>query len=77
MLATHHRVSRMNFISGGYAVPVAVRDARAEAESQLIASTLAETDTEPPSPNVDIDFGEDEQNVDEPSTPPEDVNPDQ
>ena len=77
MLAAHHRVSGMNFIPGGYAVLVAVRDARAEAESQLIASARAETDTQPPSPNVDIDFGEDEQDVDEPSIPPEDVNPDQ
>ena len=34
----------MNFIPGGYAVPTAVRDARAEAQSQLIASAPAETD---------------------------------
>ena len=76
MLATH-RVSGMNFIPGGYAILAAVQDARAEAESQLIASALAETDTQLPSPNVEIDYGEDEEDVGEPSTPPEDVNPDQ
>ena len=32
---------------------------------------------QPPSPNANIDFGEDKEDVDEPSTPPEDVNPDQ
>ena len=67
----------MNFIPGGYAVLVAVEDARVEAKSQLIASALAETDTQLPSPNADIDFSEDEQDVDEPSTTPKDVNPDQ
>ena len=77
MLAAHHRVLGMNFIFGGYAIPAAVRDARAEAESQLIASAPMETDMQPPSPNADIDFWEDEQDVDEPSTPLEDVNPDQ
>ena len=77
MLAAHHRVSGMNFIPSGYVIPAAVRDARAEAKSQFIASTLAEMDTQPPSPNVDIDFREDEQDVDDSSTPLEDVNPDQ
>ena len=56
MLAAHHRVLGMNFIPGGYVVPAAVRDACAEAKSQCIASAPAETDTHPPSPNVDIDF---------------------
>ena len=45
VLATHHIVSGMNFIPDGYAVPIIVRDARAEAESHLIASTSADMDT--------------------------------
>ena len=61
MLAAHHRVSGMNFIPDGYAVPAAVQDARAEAESQFFASALAEMDTHLPSPNFDIKFGKDEQ----------------
>ena len=77
MLAAHHRVSGMNFIPGGYAVSVVVRDAHAEVESQLIASAPTETDTQLPSSNANIDFWEDEQDVDEPSIPPEDVNLDQ
>ena len=80
VLVAHYRVSGMNFIPGGYAVPVAVRDAGAEAKNQLIANAPTDTDTQPSSPNVDIEFGEDEQDEDEPSTLPEDVihgNPDQ
>ena len=77
MLVAHHRVLGMNFIPGGYTVPTVVRDAHVEAESQLIASTLAETDMQLPSPNVDIDFEEDKQDVDEPSIFPKDVNPNQ
>ena len=45
VLAAHHRVSGMNFIPGGYAIPVVVRDAHTEAESQFIASAPAETNT--------------------------------
>ena len=48
--AAHHRVSGMNFIPGGYAVPPSVREQRAEAESQLVVSTAPETDTQPLSP---------------------------
>ena len=77
MLAAHHRVLGMNFIPGGYAILAAIRDACVEAESQLIARAQAETDTQPSSPNADIDFEEDKQDVDEPSTPPKDVNPNQ
>ena len=44
MLVAHHRVSGMNFIPSGYVVLAAVRDARAEAKSQLITSAPAETD---------------------------------
>ena len=72
MLAAHQRVSGMNFIPGSYAVPAAVRDACAKAKSQLIASALADTDTQMPSPNVDIKFGEDKQDEDEPFTRAED-----
>ena len=43
--AAHHRVSGMNFIPGGYAVPPLVREQRAETESQLVVSTAPETDT--------------------------------
>ena len=77
MLATHHRVSGMNFILDGYVVPAIIQDARTEAESQFIANAPVETNTQPPSPNTDIKFWEDEQDVDEPSTPPKDVNSDQ
>ena len=76
VLAAHHRVSGMNFIPGGYAVPVAVREARVEAESQLIVSALAEMDTQPPSPMANIDPREDDNDEDEPSTSHEDANPD-
>ena len=73
--ATHHRVSGMNFIPDGYAVPASVREARVEAESQLVVSTAAETDTQPPSPVPDNDPREDDDDEDEPSTPREDVIP--
>ena len=39
--AAHHRVSGMNFIPGGYAVPASVQEPRVEAESQLVVSTSA------------------------------------
>ena len=56
MLAAHYRVLGMNFIPSGYAVLATVREARVEAESQLIVSTLVETDTQPPSPVAIIDL---------------------
>ena len=77
--AAHHRVSGMNFIPGGYAVPASVQEVRAEAESLFVVSALAETDTQPPSPVHENDPREDDDDEastppeDEPSTPPEDV----
>ena len=71
--AAHHKVSGMNFIPGGYAVPPLVRKQRAEMESQLVVSTVPETDTQPPSPAPDNDAGDDNDNDDKPSTPREDV----
>ena len=50
--AAHHRVSGMNFIPGGYAVPPSVREQRAEVENQLVVSTAPETDMQPPSPKA-------------------------
>ena len=43
--SAHHRVLGMNFIPDGYVVPAAVREARAEAKSQLRVSAPTETDT--------------------------------
>ena len=71
--AAHHRVSGMNFIPGGYAVPPSVREQRAEAESQLVVSTAPETDMQPPSPAPDNDPIIDNVDDTEPSTPPQDV----
>ena len=76
VLAAHHRVSGMNFIPDGYAIPAAVREARAEAESQLIVNASVETDTQLPSPVANNDPKEDDNHEDEPSTPRGDVNPD-
>ena len=73
--AAHHRVSGMNFIPGGYVVSALVREPRAEAESQLVVCTAAETDTHLPSPVRDNDPREDDDDEDEPSTPHEDVIP--
>ena len=70
--ATHHRVSGMNFIPGGYAVSPSVREQGAEAESQLVVSTALETDTQPPS-LADNDPRDDNVDDDVPSTPREDV----
>ena len=69
----HHKVSGMNFIPGGYVVPPSVREQRAEAESQLVVSTALETDTQLPSPALDNDAGDNNDDDDEPSTPREDV----
>ena len=71
--ATHHRVLGMNFILGGYAVPPSIREQRAEAESQFLVSTAPEMDTQPPSPALDNDPRDDNDDDDEPSTPREDV----
>ena len=43
--AAHHKVSGMNFILGGYAVPPSVQEPCAEADSQLVVSTAPEMDT--------------------------------
>ena len=75
MLAAHHRVSGMNFILGGHVVPASVRDARGEVESQLIEGALAETDTQPSSPNPNNKIQEDEDDEDKPSTPKVNVIP--
>ena len=71
--AAHHRVLGMNFIPDGYVVPPAVRQPRAEAESQLVVSRATETDTQPPSPAPDNDPRDDDDDDNEPSTPREDV----
>ena len=73
MHAAHHKVSVMNFIPGGYVVPPSVREQRAEAENQLVVSTMPETDTQPPSPTLDNDPRDDNDDDNEPSTPHEDV----
>ena len=71
--AAHHRVSGMNFIPGGYAVPPLVREQHAEVESQLVVSTAPETDTQRSSPAPDNDARDDNDDDNEPSTPHEDV----
>ena len=71
--AAHHRVSGMNFIPDGYAVPPSVREQRAEEESQLVVSTTSETNMQPPSPAPDNDAGDDIDDDDEPSIPRKDV----
>ena len=71
--AAHHRVLGMNFIPGGYAVPPSVQEPRAKAKSQLVVSTAPETDTQPSSLAPNNDPRDDNDNDDEPSTPPEDV----
>ena len=56
ILGAHQRVAGMNFIPGGYKMPAAVQKARAQAESQLLASGEGELDTGPPSPIYDDKF---------------------
>ena len=73
--AAHHRVSGMNFIPGGYVVPALIREPYAKAESQLVVNAPAETDTQPSSPVHDNDPRKDDDDEDEPSTPPKDVIP--
>ena len=71
--AAHLRVSGMNFIPDGYAVPPSVREQRAEAESQLVVSTAPETDMQPPSLAPDNDPRDNNVNDNEPSTLRENV----
>ena len=56
IIGAHQRVVGMNFIFEGYKMPTAVREARTEAESQLLASGEGDIETEPPSPTYDVDF---------------------
>ena len=72
MLAAHHRVSGMNFIPGGHVIPLSIRDARGEVESQLIEGAPVETDTQLPSSNPmnETQEEEDDDVDDKPSTPP-------
>ena len=71
MFAAHQRVSRINFISSGHVIPVSIRDARGEVESQLVKGAPAEMDTQPPFPNPinKTQDEEDDDDDDEPSTP--------
>ena len=71
--AAHHRVSGMNFIPGGYTILSSIREPCAEAESQLVVSTVPKTDTQPPSPAPDNDQRDDDDTDDEPSTPRQNV----
>ena len=74
ILGAHQRVVGMNFIPGGYKMPATVREARAEAESQLLVSGQGELDTEPPSPTYDDDF-RDAEHVELPPSPAEEDEP--
>ena len=74
ILGAHQRVAGMNFIPGGYKMPVAVREARAEAESQLLASGEGELDTGPPSSTYDDEFHNAE-HVELPPSPAEEDQP--
>ena len=59
----------MNFILGRHVISASIRDARGEVESQLVEGALAETNTQPPSPNPINKIQEEEDDEDEPSTP--------
>ena len=61
----------MNFIPGGHVILASIRDARGEVESQLVEGALAETNTQPPSPNPinETQEEEDDNDDDESSTP--------
>ena len=74
IVGAHQRVARMNFIPGGYKMPIVVREAHAEAESQLLASGEGDIETEPPSPTYDVDF-RDVENVPLPPSPAEEEEP--
>ena len=75
ILGAHQRVVGMNFIPGGYKMPVAVREAHVEAESQLVVSGVGDINTEPPSPTYDDDFRNTEHVELPPSPPKEDQHP--
>ena len=55
-------------------MPIAVREAHAKAESQLIARGAGDIDTEPPSPTYDDDFREAE-NIELPPSPAKEDQP--
>ena len=73
VLAAHQRVSGMNFIPSGHVILASIRNAQDEVESQLVEGALAETDTQPPSPNPINETREeeddDDDDDDEPSIP--------
>ena len=68
IVGAHQRIAGMNFIPRGYKMPTAVREARTEAESQLLASGHGELDTEPPSPTYNDEF-RDAEHVELPPSP--------
>ena len=69
VVATHHKVSGMNFIPGGYMIAATVWEASAEAESQLVASGAVESETEPPSLADDKIFCDTQDDEDLPPSP--------
>ena len=74
IVGAHQRVAGMNFIPWGYKMPAAVQEARAEAESQHLASGEGDIETEPPSPTYDVDF-RDAENAPLPPSPAEEEEP--
>ena len=74
IVAADQRVAGMNFILGGYKMPAGIREARAEAESQLLASGEGDIETEPPSPTYGVDF-RDAEDVPLPPSPAEEEEP--
>ena len=74
IVGAHQRVAGMNFIPGGYKMPAAVREARVEAESQLLASGEGDIETELPSPTYDVDF-RDAEHVELPPSPAKEDEP--
>ena len=74
IVGAHQREAGMNFIPGGYKMPAAIWKARAEAESQLLASGEGDIEMEPPSPTYDVDF-RDAENVPLPPSPVEEEEP--
>ena len=69
VVAAHHSVSGMNFIPGGYTIPATIREARAEAESQLVANGAVESEIEPPSPANENEFLDTQDDKDLPPLP--------
>ena len=70
----HQRVIGMNFIPGGCKMLTAIREARVEAESQLLVSGAGDIDTKPPAPAYDDDFC-DAEHVELPPSPAEEDYP--